>query len=98
PSESDTETQTQSDKLELSEKEFAVLGYTDEATLDVRVQDTTFEHLKTHFNDREILELVTVVAGYNMVSRILVPLDVGENNDKAMKTVQELVAETGVKS
>jgi alkylhydroperoxidase family enzyme len=98
PSESESETQKQSDKLKLSEKEVAVLGYTDEATLDVRVQDTTFEHLKTHFNDREILELVTVVAGYNMVSRILVPLDVGENNDKAMKTVQELVAETGVKS
>jgi alkylhydroperoxidase family enzyme len=98
PSASEPETQKQSDKLKLAEKEIAVLGYTDEATLDVRVQDTTFEHLKTHFNDREILELVTMVAGYNMVSRILVPLDVGENNDKAMKTVQELVAETGVKS
>ncbi|KIW53472.1 hypothetical protein PV05_09045 [Exophiala xenobiotica] len=78
----------------LSEKEAAVLRYTDEATLDVRVHHTTFEHLKIHFDDREILELVTVVAGYNAVSRILVPLDVGENNDKAMKTVRELVAET----
>lgn len=84
---------------QLTEKEAAVLRYTDEATLDVRVQDATFEHLKkAHFNDREILELVTVVAGYNAVSRILVPLDVGENNDKAMKTVQELVAETGTRT
>jgi alkylhydroperoxidase family enzyme len=76
----------------LTEKEVAVLRYTDEATVDVKVQDATFEDLKTHFNAREILELATVVAGYNAVSRILVPLDVGENNDKPMKTVDELVA------
>ncbi|KIW10681.1 hypothetical protein PV08_11645 [Exophiala spinifera] len=82
----------------LSDKETAVLRYTDEATVDVRVQDATFETLKTLFNDREILELVTVVAGYNAVSRILVPLDVGENNDKKMKTVEELVAEGSKKS
>ncbi|OAP62734.1 hypothetical protein AYL99_01961 [Fonsecaea erecta] len=76
----------------LSDKEVAVLRYTDEATVDVHVQDATFAALKTHFTDREILELATVVAGYNAVSRILVPLDVGENNDKPMKTVDELVA------
>ncbi|EXJ59732.1 hypothetical protein A1O7_03879 [Cladophialophora yegresii CBS 114405] len=80
------------EKSSLSEKEVAVLRYTDEATVDVKVQDATFEALKTYFNDREILELATVVAGYNAVSRILVPLDVGENNDKPMKTVDELVA------
>ncbi|KAJ9640568.1 uncharacterized protein PV06_02323 [Exophiala oligosperma] len=84
---------TRSTDKKLSEKEVAVLRYTDEATVDVRVQDSTFESLKTLFNEREILELVTVVAGYNAVSRILVPLDVGENNDKKMKSVDELVAE-----
>lgn len=78
---------------ELSEKEAAVLRYTDEVTVDVKVKDDTFESLNKHFNDREILELTTVVAGYNAVSRILVPLDVGENNDKSMKTVQQLVDE-----
>ncbi|KIW33386.1 uncharacterized protein PV07_00241 [Cladophialophora immunda] len=80
------------DKEALSETEVAVLRYTDEATVDVRVQDDTFEALKRLFTHREILELATVVAGYNAVSRILVPLDVGENNDKPMKTVAELVA------
>ncbi|OAL23558.1 hypothetical protein AYO20_11003 [Fonsecaea nubica] len=80
----------------LSDKEIAVLRYTDEATVDVKVQDATFDALKRLFNDREILELATVVAGYNAVSRILVPLDVGENNDKPMKTVAELVAAAGV--
>lgn len=77
----------------LNESEVAVLRYTDEATVDVKVQDSTFEDLKRLFNEREILELVTVVAGYNAVSRILVPLDVGENNSRTMKSVQELVAE-----
>ncbi|ETI29425.1 hypothetical protein G647_01878 [Cladophialophora carrionii CBS 160.54] len=80
------------DAATLSDKEVAVLRYTDEATVDVKVQDATFDALKTHFDNREILELATVVAGYNAVSRILVPLDVGENNDKPMKTVDELVA------
>ncbi|OCT47504.1 4-carboxymuconolactone decarboxylase family protein [Cladophialophora carrionii] len=80
------------DAAPLSDKEVAVLRYTDEATVDVHVQDATFDALKTHFDNREILELATVVAGYNAVSRILVPLDVGENNDKPMKSVDELVA------
>ena len=74
----------------LGAKEAAVLRYTDEMTIDVKVNDATFEDLKRHFDDREVLELTTVVAGYNAVSRILVSLDVGENNGKKMKTVQEL--------
>jgi len=77
----------------LGEKEVAVLRYTDEVTVDVKVKDATFAGLKKFFNDREVLELTTVVAGYNAVSRILVSLDVGENNGKKMKTVQELVDE-----
>jgi alkylhydroperoxidase family enzyme len=67
-----------------------VLRYTDEVTVDVRVKDATFADLRQHFNDREVLELTTVIAGYNAVSRILVSLDVGENNAKKMKTVAEL--------
>ena len=77
----------------VSEKEAAVLRYTDQVTLDVKVQDAVFAALREHFTDRQVLELTTVVAGYNAVSRILVALDVGENNAKKMKTVQELVDE-----
>ncbi len=61
--------------------------------MDVKVNDATFDDLRQHFNDREVLELTTVVAGYNAVSRILVSLDVGENNGKKMKPVKELQAE-----
>ncbi|EHY56012.1 hypothetical protein HRR83_006609 [Exophiala dermatitidis] len=78
---------------ELSDLHKAVLNYTDQVTLNVKVDDVVFENLTKHFGHREVVELTTVVAGYNAVSRILVPLDVGENNDKKMKTVQELVDE-----
>ncbi|KAJ5184056.1 Carboxymuconolactone decarboxylase [Penicillium capsulatum] len=71
----------------------AVLRYTDQMTRSVKVQDEVFVQLQAAgFNDREIVELTTGIAGYNCVSRFLVALDVGENNDKEMKSVDELVA------
>ena len=78
----------------LGDKEAAVLRHTDEVTVDIKVDDATFSNLRQHFNDREVLELTTVVAAYNAVSRILVSLDVGENNGKKMKTVDELQADS----
>jgi alkylhydroperoxidase family enzyme len=56
-------------------KERALLAYIDEFTLgDGRVQDATFERLKQHFKDEEILEL-TYFTGlyqlYAMISRAL---------------------------
>ncbi|KAE8154822.1 AhpD-like protein [Aspergillus avenaceus] len=76
----------------LSERQRAVVRYADEMTQTVRVRGETFEGLKSvGFSDREIVELTTGIAGYNCVSRVLVALDVGENNDKEMKSVEELV-------
>ncbi|KAJ5083142.1 hypothetical protein N7456_012569 [Penicillium angulare] len=77
----------------LTPQQRAVLRYTDQMTLTVKVQDEVFAQLQTvGFNDREIVELTTGIAGYNCVSRFLVALDVGENNDREMKSVDELVA------
>lgn len=75
------------------EKERAVLRYTEEMTRDVKVGEETFGRLRALFSEREIVELTVGVAGYNMVSRVLVALDVGENNGKEMKSVEELVRE-----
>ncbi|KAF9892585.1 hypothetical protein FE257_000987 [Aspergillus nanangensis] len=76
----------------LSAREQAVIQYTDEMTQTVKVQDSTFTRLQTEgFSDREIVELTTGIAGYNCVSRVLVALDVGENNAREMKSVDELV-------
>ena len=62
-------------------------------TRTIRVDDTVFAELKTvGYDDREIVELTTGIAGYNCVSRFLVALDVGENNAREMKSVDEVVA------
>lgn len=77
----------------LSPLQRAIVRYTDQLTVTVRVEDAVFGVLREEgLSDREVVELTTGIAGYNCVSRILVSLDVGENNDKEMKSVDELVA------
>lgn len=78
----------------LSAGQRAVVRYADEMTQTVRVADDTFAALQSDagLSDREIVELTTGIAGYNCVSRVLVALDVGENNGREMKSVDELVA------
>ncbi len=57
--------------------ERAVLQLTLEMTRQVRVSEATFDGVRTALGDeRQIVELVGVVATYNMVSRFLVALDV----------------------
>ncbi|KAJ5336087.1 uncharacterized protein N7506_004109 [Penicillium brevicompactum] len=81
------------EKSALTPQQRAVLRYTDQMTRTITVQDAVFAELKTvGYDDREIVELTTGIAGYNCVSRFLVALDVGENNDREMKSVEELVA------
>ncbi|CAK7271178.1 hypothetical protein SEPCBS119000_004468 [Sporothrix epigloea] len=64
----------------LTALQWAALVYTDEMTRNVAVADATFAHLQTLLNERQIVELTAVIAGYNCVSRFLVALDVGERN------------------
>ncbi|KAL1898833.1 hypothetical protein Sste5346_003243 [Sporothrix stenoceras] len=64
----------------LTAKQWAVLVYTDEMTRTVEVSDGTFAHLRTLFEEKQIVELTAVIAAYNCVSRFLVALDVGERN------------------
>ncbi|KAL4939865.1 hypothetical protein BDV06DRAFT_29628 [Aspergillus oleicola] len=64
----------------LSEAEGAVLKYADAMTKTVAVPDDVFQALKKHFNDREVVEITATAAAYNCVSRVLVALDVGEQN------------------
>ncbi|KAL2264888.1 hypothetical protein VTJ83DRAFT_7398 [Remersonia thermophila] len=64
----------------LTEKQWAVVCYTDEMTRNVQVRDETFERLKELFGEREIVEITATIACYNCVSRFLVALDVGERN------------------
>jgi alkylhydroperoxidase family enzyme len=59
----------------LSEKQWAVLVYTDEMTRNVQVADETFQRIKSMFSEQEVTEITATVACYNMVSRFLVALD-----------------------
>ncbi len=58
-----------------SAEERAVIRYAAEATRSVRVGDATFEALR-FLGTRQIVELVQVVAYYNMIVRILEPLQI----------------------
>lgn len=74
----------------LSEEEVAVVCLTDQMTVGVRVEDGVMERVKAVLGEKGAVEMVATVAGYNMVSRFLVALDVGECNGRGMKKVEEL--------
>jgi len=54
-----------------------LLEVTDAMTRDVRVPDALMARLQQHFDARGIVEVVATVAAYNMVSRLLVALNIG---------------------
>ena len=57
--------------------ESAVLRLTTEMTRNIKVSEATFEAVRSRLNnERQIVELVGVIATYNMVSRFLVALEV----------------------
>lgn len=64
------------DTVRFDTAERAALALTIEMTRQVRVQDATFEAVRAQLGERETVELVGVVATYNMVSRFLVALGV----------------------
>ena len=56
--------------------EVLVLELADAMTRDVVVSDSIMDRLRARFDDRGVLETVATVAAYNMVSRLLVALNV----------------------
>ena len=65
------------DRENFSELERLVLQLTAEMTRNIEVNPSTMNALRTYFSDREVAEIVCVIASYNMVSRYLVALQVG---------------------
>ena len=64
------------DPTQWSDVENATIALTMQMTRIVEVEAGTFESLRRHLDDRTLVELVGVVATYNMVSRFLVALDI----------------------
>lgn len=57
-----------------------MLRYADAMTREIAVSDELFGEVRRWFDEKEVVELTATVACYNMVSRFLVALDVGEQN------------------
>jgi alkylhydroperoxidase family enzyme len=57
-------------------QERAVIRYAAEATQPVAVSNATFDALHGYLDQEQIIELVLNVAFYNMVVRVLVPLEI----------------------
>jgi alkylhydroperoxidase family enzyme len=57
-------------------KQRAVLALTEGLTRDVQVDDATFEAVRKHLTPRQLFELVTTVAYYNMLARFLAGLQI----------------------
>ena len=65
----------------LSPAQWAALAYADAMTVHVSVPDEVFDSVRAHFSEQEALELTVTVAAYNMVSRVLVALEVSPGED-----------------
>jgi alkylhydroperoxidase family enzyme len=61
---------------EFSETEKAILRYTDEETMNVRVKDETFTAVRAILSEEGVVELTTAIGYYGMVCRILETLQV----------------------
>jgi len=55
-----------------SEPERAVLALAIEMTRNIEVSQETHQALRQHYSNRETVELIGVIAAYNMVSRFLI--------------------------
>jgi len=61
---------------EFNETEKAILRYTDEETLNIRVGDETFAAVREILTEEGVVELTTTIGYYGMVCRILEALQV----------------------
>lgn len=66
---------------QFDDAERAVLRYTREATVQITVSEDTWQALKMHFDTRQLVELVLIVAWYNQTVRVLVPLCIELEDD-----------------
>lgn len=59
-----------------SDRERAALAYVEEATHDTNVSDATFEELRKHFTDQEIVEITWLNANENYNNLVNIPLEI----------------------
>jgi len=64
------------DSKEFNDREKAILRYTDEETLNIRVKDETFAAVQAILGEDGVVELTTAIGYYGMVCRLLEALQV----------------------
>jgi alkylhydroperoxidase family enzyme len=60
-----------------------VIACTDVLTREVGLPDPVFGRLRECFDDRQVFELLATVAAYNMVSRLVVALQISSPGPRA---------------
>jgi len=69
-----------------TERERAALAYVEEATRSKRVGDATFETLRRHFDEREIVEVTWLCAVENYFNLVNLPLEIESDGLCAIAT------------
>jgi AhpD family alkylhydroperoxidase len=59
-----------------SERQRALLAYTDAVTRNIEVSDAVFAEVRKHFDERQTVELTLLISAYNMLTRFLKALKV----------------------
>jgi alkylhydroperoxidase family enzyme len=59
-----------------TDRQRALLGYTDAMTRDIEVPDPVFDAVLKHFSERQTVELTMLIGAYNMLTRFLKALKV----------------------
>src|SRR5262249_41324474 len=69
-----------------TERERAALAYVEEATRNKRVAEATFEALRRHFDEREIVEITWLCAVENYFNLLTLPVEIGSDGLCAIAT------------
>jgi 4-carboxymuconolactone decarboxylase len=64
-----------------TDKDRAVMRFAKEITADGTVKEATWKALRDHYDTRQAMEIQMTIAWYNMVVRILLPLDIQNEPD-----------------
>jgi alkylhydroperoxidase family enzyme len=59
-----------------SDKQRALLAYTDAMTRQIDVPDSLFSEVRKHFSERQTVELTMLIGTYNMFTRVLQALKI----------------------
>jgi len=77
---------------DFTDEERAVLQYVDEVAQNVKVADKTFEALRQHLSERNIVELTLAIGWWGMLARFLVPLEV-EIDEESAGSIGDLIGQ-----